>query len=116
MTELVLCLLFASLVALTFKGAIWALNLLVLAPLSDPLRRLPGPRAGYWEDHFWELMEYERPIFPPPVSHDAYEGLNSSPNQSPKTHDVWTRKYGKVWRFHGFGAVGPSGRRLPQRG
>ena len=69
MAELVLCLLFASLVALTFKGAIWALNLLVLAPLSDPLRRLPGPRAGYWEDHFWELMEYARVrSFPPSLT------------------------------------------------
>lgn len=64
MAELVLCLftvapklLFASFVALAFRGALWALNLLVFAPLSDPLRRLPGPRAGYWENHFWELME-----------------------------------------------------------
>ena len=48
---------FASLVALAFKGALWALNLFVLAPLSDPLRRLPGPRAGYWKNHFWELTE-----------------------------------------------------------
>ena len=65
MAELVLRLLFACLVALTFKGAIWALELFVLAPLSDPLRRLSGPRAGYWEDHFWELMEYARPISSP---------------------------------------------------
>ena len=64
MAELVLCLftatsklILASLVALVFKGALWALNLFVFAPLSDPLRRLPGPRAGYWENHFWELME-----------------------------------------------------------
>jgi len=68
MAELVLCLLFASLVALTLKGAIWALYLFVLAPLSDPLRRLPGPRANYWEDHFWELMEYVRPIIPPSLT------------------------------------------------
>ena len=65
MTELVFCfftviskLLFVYLVALAFKGALWAFNLFVLAPLSDPLRQLPGPRAGYWENHFWELMEY----------------------------------------------------------
>jgi hypothetical protein len=65
MANLVLCLsaatsklLFVSLVSLALKGALWALNLFVLAPLSDPLRRLPGPRAGYWENHFWELMEY----------------------------------------------------------
>lgn len=122
MAELVLCLfpaisklLFVSLVAVAFKGALWALNLFVLAPLSDPLRQLPGPRAGYWENHFWELMEYTSDL-PPPLSHDAHEGLDSSPNQSPKTHDVWGRKYGKTWRFHGFGAVGPSSRRLPQRG
>ncbi|KAF9654295.1 cytochrome P450 [Thelephora ganbajun] len=90
MAELVLCffattlkLLFAFLVALAFKGALWVLNLFILAPLSDPLRRLPGPTAGYWENHFWELID---------------------PNQSPKTHDVWTRRYGKTWRFHGFGA------------
>ena len=51
-------LLFVSLVTLALKGALWALNLFVLAPLSDPLRRLPGPRAGYWENHFWVLMEY----------------------------------------------------------
>lgn len=50
-------LLFASFVALAFKGVLWVLNLLVLAPFSDPLRRLPGPRAGYWENHFWELTE-----------------------------------------------------------
>ena len=50
-------LLFASLVILVFKGALWTLNLLILAPLSDPLRRLPGPRAGYWQNHFWELTE-----------------------------------------------------------
>ena len=49
--------LFASLAALTLRGALWVLSLLVFAPLSDPLRRLPGPRAGYWENHFWELME-----------------------------------------------------------
>jgi hypothetical protein len=49
--------LFASLVALVFKGTLWALNVFILAPLSDPLRQLPGPRAGYWENHFWELTE-----------------------------------------------------------
>jgi len=65
MTELVLRhftvilkLLLASLILLGFKGVLWTLNLFVFAPLSDPLRRLPGPRAGYWENHFWELMEY----------------------------------------------------------
>ena len=51
-------LLFVSIVAFAFKGALWTLKLLVLDPLSDPLRQLPGPRAGYWENHFWELMEY----------------------------------------------------------
>lgn len=50
-------LLFVSFVALVFKGVLWALNLFVFAPLFDPLRRLPGPRANYWENHFWELTE-----------------------------------------------------------
>jgi hypothetical protein len=50
-----------------------------------------------------------------PSLSDAYGNPNSSPNQSPKTHDVWTRRYGRTWRFHGFGAVGLSTqlRRLP---
>ena len=44
------------------------------------------------------------------------QDLDLSPNQSPKTHDIWTRKYGQTWRFHGFGAVGPFSERLQNEG
>lgn len=39
------------------RAALWILNMLVLAPPFDPLRKLPGPEGSYWEKHFMQLME-----------------------------------------------------------
>ncbi|KAG6857646.1 hypothetical protein H0H87_010214 [Tephrocybe sp. NHM501043] len=51
-------------------------------PLFDPLWKLPGPQAARMETHLQHVM---------------------NPRKSPVTHEEWQNKYGKTFRFHGFG-------------
>ncbi|KAL0956015.1 hypothetical protein HGRIS_002190 [Hohenbuehelia grisea] len=64
------------------RGAIWLFNMLVVMPPFDPLRKLPGPDTGALQNHFREVMD---------------------PAVSPETHEEWVGRYGKTFRFHGFG-------------
>ncbi|KAF8633944.1 hypothetical protein AX15_001127 [Amanita polypyramis BW_CC] len=69
-------------VALLCRGAWNLLRAVFIDPSSDPLRLLPGPDATRFQNHFRELMD---------------------PKCSVDTHEDWVRKYGKTFRFHGFG-------------
>ncbi|PFH54708.1 hypothetical protein AMATHDRAFT_134231 [Amanita thiersii Skay4041] len=53
-----------------------------IQPMTDPLRHLPGPDGAAYENHFRQLMD---------------------PKYSLDTHEDWATKYGKTFRFHGFG-------------
>jgi cytochrome P450 len=67
---------------LVAKGIVWAINLFVLAPPFDPLRKMPGPKATALQSHFGDIM---------------------NPENSLDTHEEWVKTYGKNFRFHGFG-------------
>ncbi|KXN87545.1 Cytokinin hydroxylase [Leucoagaricus sp. SymC.cos] len=67
-----------------FRALFWLLNLFVPLPLSDPLKELPGPDGKYVQTHFNEVM---------------------NPSFSPGTHETWVQKYGRTFKFNGFGGV-----------
>ncbi|KAJ7456460.1 cytochrome P450 [Mycena latifolia] len=52
------------------KGAVWLVNLLVVAPRLDPLRSLPGPDASAFESHFNEVND---PDITPAIYNDWHE-------------------------------------------
>ncbi|TFK40912.1 cytochrome P450 [Crucibulum laeve] len=64
------------------RGVVWLLNLLFLLPLSDPLQHLPGPDGSRLQSHFNQVM---------------------NPELTPEMNENWSKKYGKSFRFHGFG-------------
>ncbi|KAL5534617.1 hypothetical protein ACEPAG_1080 [Sanghuangporus baumii] len=66
-----------------FRGLWWIINLYLIAPPFDPLRHLPGPDAPRLSNHFNEVMDPER---------------------TPQTHEDWVKRFGKTFRYHGFGA------------
>ncbi|KAL5495647.1 hypothetical protein ACEPAI_1110 [Sanghuangporus weigelae] len=66
-----------------FRGLWWIINLYLIAPPFDPLRHLPGPDAPLLSNHFNEVMDPER---------------------TPLTHEDWVKRFGKTFRYHGFGA------------
>ncbi|TDL28918.1 cytochrome P450 [Rickenella mellea] len=61
----------------------WLVNLLFILPRFDPLRRVPGPDGKKFENHFKEMGD---------------------PDVSPEEYDKWSKKYGKTWRYQGFGS------------
>ncbi|KAL1703386.1 cytochrome P450 [Schizophyllum commune] len=67
---------------LFLRGAAYLFNMLVLAPPFDPLRKLPGPKGTALQNHFRQVLD---------------------PQISVLTHRQWTGRYGKMFRFHGFG-------------
>jgi hypothetical protein len=36
---------------------VWAFNMVVIAPMFDPLKDLPGPAATFFENHFSRVLE-----------------------------------------------------------
>ncbi|KAH7914476.1 cytochrome P450 [Hygrophoropsis aurantiaca] len=64
------------------RGVIWLINLLIVAPMSDPLKNMQGPEGSALQNHFREVMD---------------------PSVSPDTHENWCKAYGKTFRFNGFG-------------
>ncbi|KAF8060980.1 cytochrome P450 [Lyophyllum atratum] len=70
------------LVLLLARGVVGFLNMVLVMPLFDPLRHLPGPKASALQNHFQEIMD---------------------PAKTPKTHEDWQKEFGKTFRFHGFG-------------
>ncbi|KAG6837201.1 hypothetical protein H0H93_013069, partial [Arthromyces matolae] len=67
------------------RGLLWMANMVLVMPLFDPLKNLPGPDAAMFETHFPNVMKFP------------------SPSRSPSTHEDWKKKFGKTFRFHGFG-------------
>lgn len=45
------------LLLLLARGLVWLFNLLVVAPLFDPLKNMPGPEASAFQSHFRDVME-----------------------------------------------------------
>jgi hypothetical protein len=39
-------------------GIAWALNLFIVAPLFDPLKNMPGPKASALGTHYSDVTEY----------------------------------------------------------
>lgn len=87
----------------SLRGLWWLVNMLYIQPPSDPLRHLPGPDGKKMENHFRYVMEYVV-YFTFIASHHA-NTLFFSPDRTPETHEEWVKKYGKTFRFHGFGSV-----------
>ncbi|KAI3622272.1 cytochrome p450 [Moniliophthora roreri] len=61
---------------------LWAFSLLIVQPLSDPLRKLPGPRASFFQTHLNDVTD---------------------PDLSATFHEEQRKNYGKTFRIHGFG-------------
>lgn len=40
------------------RGLVWIVNLLVVLPLFDPLRKLPGPTGPFFFSHIQRVVEY----------------------------------------------------------
>lgn len=73
-----LCLVFL----VVLRVIVWAVNLLVILPLSDPLRKLPGPDAAFFETHLRSTND---------------------PDLSATFHEEQRKQFGKTFRIHGFG-------------
>ncbi|KIJ68616.1 hypothetical protein HYDPIDRAFT_81313 [Hydnomerulius pinastri MD-312] len=56
--------------------------MMIVAPISDPLKNVQGPEGSLLQNHFREVMD---------------------PTHSPDTHDSWVKAYGRTFKFHGFG-------------
>ncbi|KAF7306436.1 Cytochrome P450 [Mycena indigotica] len=61
---------------------VWLVNLLLVAPRFDPLRHLPGPDGGALESHFNQVND---------------------PDITPQVYKDWTSRFGKTFRYHGYG-------------
>lgn len=42
---------------LAARGAVWLVNMMVVAPMSDPLKYVQGPEGSALQNHFREIME-----------------------------------------------------------
>ncbi|KAK7029687.1 hypothetical protein VNI00_014385 [Paramarasmius palmivorus] len=68
---------------LVFGGILaWAVNLLVIQPLFDPLRKLPGPGASYFQSHLSDVTD---------------------PDLSATFHEQQRKNHGKTFKIQGFG-------------
>ncbi|KAG2155411.1 hypothetical protein DEU56DRAFT_767261 [Suillus clintonianus] len=70
------------LLTLIARALIWLINMMVVAPMSDPLKNIQGPDGSPLQNHLREVMD---------------------PSISPNTHENWVKSFGKTFRFHGFG-------------
>ncbi|KAJ3986337.1 cytochrome P450 [Lentinula detonsa] len=77
-----LTLLLSVVVLLVGRGLLWIVNLLVISPLFDPLRKLPGPTAPFFHSHIQRVVD---------------------PDFSATQHEEWKKQYGKTFRYHGSG-------------
>jgi hypothetical protein len=46
------------LLILVARGFVWLINMLVVAPMFDPLKKIQGPDGSPLQNHFREVMEY----------------------------------------------------------
>ncbi|KAG0709098.1 cytochrome P450 [Suillus ampliporus] len=70
------------LLILVARGLVWLINMMIVAPMFDPLKNMQGPDGSPLQNHFREVMD---------------------PSVSPDTHENWIKSFGKTFRFHGFG-------------
>ncbi|KAF9478728.1 cytochrome P450 [Pholiota conissans] len=73
---------FVAAVVLGLRVVAWFVYMMVIAPLSDPMRHLPGPDGSLLESHIQRVMD---------------------PELSFQTYKDWRTRYGKTFRFQGFG-------------
>jgi len=45
------------LLILLARGLIWLINMIIIAPILDPLKKMQGPDGSFLQNHFRELME-----------------------------------------------------------
>ncbi|KIK70361.1 hypothetical protein GYMLUDRAFT_32362 [Collybiopsis luxurians FD-317 M1] len=64
------------------RGLVWIVNLLIFSPLLDPLRKLPGPKGTFFSSHIKWVID---------------------PDLSATQHEIWKKRYGKTFRYHGSG-------------
>ncbi|KAF9072677.1 cytochrome P450 [Rhodocollybia butyracea] len=69
-------------VLLVGRGLVWIVNLLLISPLFDPLRKLPGEHGPFFLSHVRKVTD---------------------PSLSAAQHEEWKRRYGKTFRYHGTG-------------
>jgi hypothetical protein len=48
---------FVVFLLLLVRGLAWLFNLFIIAPLSDPLRNMPGPEASALDTHLGHVMK-----------------------------------------------------------
>ena len=47
-----------AIVTLALRSGFWIVNTVLIKPLSDPLRHIPGPDGAPFQTHLREVMEY----------------------------------------------------------
>jgi hypothetical protein len=78
-------------------------KLLVLHPLVDPLRHLPGPEGSMLQSHLQQVMKYVARLSL--VATREANLISFSPAFSAQTHQNWRTRFGQTFRFNGFGKV-----------
>lgn len=83
------------------RGIIWLVNLVLVAPRSDPLRNLPGPDAPAFQSHFSEVNEL---VVGPTTPFTLPDACINSPDITPAIYHEWTTNlFGKTFRYQGYG-------------
>jgi hypothetical protein len=39
------------------RGLVWLVNMMIVAPILDPLKKMQGPDGSLLQNHFREIME-----------------------------------------------------------
>jgi len=78
-------------------------KLLVLRPLVDPLRHLPGPQGSMFHSHLQQVMKCVSHLSLVPTYKPNL--ISFSPAFSAQTHQDWRTRFGQTYRFNGFGKV-----------
>ena len=51
------------LLILVASGFVWLINMMIVAPIFDPLKNMQGPDGSPLQNHFREVMEWVYIIF-----------------------------------------------------
>ncbi|KAF6766438.1 cytochrome P450 [Ephemerocybe angulata] len=67
---------------LLLRALAWLASMLVIAPVFDTMKRLPGETGAFFQSYLDDVLD---------------------PQQSADTHNRWRKLYGNTFRFQGFG-------------
>ncbi|KAH9486659.1 Cytochrome P450 monooxygenase 197 [Psilocybe cubensis] len=73
---------FVAVLFVCLRGLFWFINMLLIQPIFDPLRFVPGPDGTLLQSHLQQVMD---------------------PTLSTNTYLEWKRRFGRTFRFNGFG-------------